>query len=946
MRRPVIACSVALAVGALAGGLASQTIARRAPSPVPSVLSPRNGQRLPARPVVIKVYLGSARLVSARLNGRPIGADLLIGRPSRNIPCLHQSLADSRGRSCQLLASPSHGLRYGVNVLALRFTRGRSAIFRTVRFRVSGDRPLAAAGRDRYYVPSDTRIRLNGRASLIPPGLVRRLARAGKRASLRYRWQVVQVPTVNTSSVSADDRPGKSDPWWNVPAEMAGADTATPSVELDGGTYRFRLTVTAPNGRTGTDLLTLVTGEGGGPSQFGAPAIDDPPLVGVDTMATDGSGHQGVELHFYRDLVPDCPEKITSDLGTSCFYPDPGEGHKWLQLVVLDRVHLGLEKNISLDCGKAFFHPQEHDFDFGDGGDVYRDNQNPCIRSLVEFVNGLNDNDLVIAVNQPGEGGSYKHDEPPVGVGAALSGKFIQPFDSHNLGIGATGWFDAPGNGADLPDAVRGTFSAIGVPGWTEDGVWKMPENPHTWDARGAGRLETNLALTASPNGATRYAPFAPAATGDQPDSALLKVLTQAPTPWPKATAGQAAALSAIGADKTVGLGTDPRAHFYSSTSDNGGWAAVQNAIRDLSYKDVTSSGFSESDFTWAQTELIREIGALITVNTYLDALAKPYQGASKTLWSDFSKSVSDVVNTDTSNGTGARVFAVAKDVLGGILELIPGVGSLYKWSESAVFAAQVVAGVYGTAVSLTESGESADGGFSAEAANLGKELSDRLDAAETEIAVRFRNIIVADYGKLQQVQLCVNSTSPTCGDHPAAWSVTNNSVANMETVVKMGLQRELFTKLVPAKYPLALGLDPVSQSNASKASSDAAKWCVGVPPFEPTTGVYLWPKVDFDYWRSKRGSVNPDWAFTPIVLTSGDPGGFRTWHAASWTVFGRMFDGVDPGGDFNKGGLGINEGEFMADHYGLKDLPYSPSDNFKPYTETSLSLCPNWEWG
>src|SRR5215472_16446547 len=118
----VVLSAVALMLGGtLAGSAASQPLPRRSLDPFPSVLSPRGGQRLPARPALVKLYLGYAQVLEARLNGRLIGSDLLFGRASRAVPCASLPVSETRGGSCELLASPSDGLRYGVNLLTVRF---------------------------------------------------------------------------------------------------------------------------------------------------------------------------------------------------------------------------------------------------------------------------------------------------------------------------------------------------------------------------------------------------------------------------------------------------------------------------------------------------------------------------------------------------------------------------------------------------------------------------------------------------------------------------------------------------------------------------------------------------------------------------------------------------------------------------------------------------------
>jgi hypothetical protein len=263
---------------------------------------------------LIKLRLGGAHAVAVRLNGRPIASQFLL-TPGR-VPCgLAIKSRRTRGATCRLSASPNDGLRYGVNLLWVRFGTGAAARVRAVRFRVASARPLAAAGRDpSEFVPIDQRYLLDGRASLMAPGLRQSLARSGRRAALRYRWRVIRGPRGGQPE-NGDDGPGRFDPYGKVPGELAHANTARPSVELDReGVYTVRLIVTQPDGRTGTDDITLVAGGEGGADT--GPPIDGQPLVHVNTMATL-KGQQGVLVHTYYDhpLAPeDCPVPVSDDL--------------------------------------------------------------------------------------------------------------------------------------------------------------------------------------------------------------------------------------------------------------------------------------------------------------------------------------------------------------------------------------------------------------------------------------------------------------------------------------------------------------------------------------------------------------------------------------------------------------------------------------------------------
>jgi hypothetical protein len=360
---PLIVAVVLLAGGATLVGLASPALAGRV-NPTPSVRVPRAGQQLPARPAWVKLYLGSAKLVGARLNGRQISDDLKGRRHGRAAPCVGVPMALTRGVTCKLRASPSHGLRYGKNMLKARFRRHHKVRVRTVPFRVARHRPLAAAGRNTFGDPRQ-RIHLNGRPSLIPPTLRHRLAHSGKRAKLRYRWRLV-------------DRPRGSH------GKLTGAHTSRPTLELGRrGRYKVRLTVTAQNGRTGRDSVIVHSETQGGPPGL---ETDPAPAVPVNTMATSRDGSQlGIQV------------------GTSFYAAQP---KSYAQLVVLDRQTLDpVSGNLGDLANKSYTNCSDQDV-------------TPCVAALKSDLVRLSSKQIAIVSSQPDFDLGVP---PPVGLEAALA---------------------------------------------------------------------------------------------------------------------------------------------------------------------------------------------------------------------------------------------------------------------------------------------------------------------------------------------------------------------------------------------------------------------------------------------------------------------------------------------------------------------------------------------
>jgi hypothetical protein len=432
-------------MGGSLGALASQAAGAADKHRSPSIRSPRDGQRLPARPALVELYMGSAQLVGARLNGQRIGDDLLFGRTAQAARCADfPSLLP--GRTCRLRASPSDGLRYGPNVLRARFKRHGSVRVRKVRFRVGHQRPLAAAGRDRLDA-GRRRIHLNGRRSLVSPALRQPLTPWARYARLRYRWHVVRAPRGSHGT-------------------LTGAHTATPVLKLGHRVERskVRLTVTAPDGRTGSDSVTVVPGQGGGGGVPAPPRTDPAPAVPIDTMSFDGSSSDNAQSGIKLGTAP-CSTSQT------CY--QPAKFHHWAQLVVLDR------KTLKPVGGKlADLANKTYDCDF----------DNTCAKAtnataLSNDLARLSPNELAIVSNPqpdpkyfPPNGCASTSRYHPVGLEGALK----------SIGVSSTG-FDTPGVGDD-PCSV-GAISAIGVPGTKPGtGAWHtVAKQP------GGGRMQGYL---------------------------------------------------------------------------------------------------------------------------------------------------------------------------------------------------------------------------------------------------------------------------------------------------------------------------------------------------------------------------------------------------------------------------------------------------------------------
>jgi hypothetical protein len=530
--------------------------------------------------------------------------------------------------------------------------------------------------------------------------------------------------------------------------------------------------------------------------------------------------------------------------------------------------------NRVFDCPAATLHPNETDFDQvppGYGG--------ACTQALSNFIGSLSGSDLVIAVSQPGRTSTV---QPPVGVGATLGGVG----SNHGIG-GAAKWYNKPGHGGDVK-FLRGTVSIVGVPGWKTGAVENESDTPQVADT---GHLDASVAIDTS----ELYAPLEGGSAEIETASPITGVLDREGTAWPGDPKEQEA-ISAIGTN--LGLGDNPQAQFYSmeiKSNTAGYWKAEQALVRGLQYKDFPE--LKEGDFEWAQRTLAEEMDWVANVDSYTTAMAMPYSAAQANLWAYFDQ-IQNAVNMDTQNAQGAETTATVFEALTSILEVAGGFGHALHTVSAAVV------GAYHLILAFSNVGRAEAEPFSTEAANLATELVKRLNGVANEIQIRWRNIIVADYGKLQTVGTCtrVKGKCPNPKDNSEAWNINSDDEDDMGAVIRTGLLREIYEKLVPAKYPEAMELNITTAANYNK-NGGAGGWCPPATPFSPGTGGYLYDK------DVQSGFVRP------IVLVNNDGD-----HPVSQKVFDSMFTPIDKSdtkGDKNdKGGLGMNEQAFFEETY------------------------------
>ena len=606
-------------------------------------------------------------------------------------------------------------------------------------------------------------------------------------------------------------------------------------------------------------------------------------MVGIETQASE-QGQKGILLTTNRPLInaggqalPGCPDTIAdTHLGAGCFYADPTAGTQWVQVLVLNRSDLSPATGVTpynrdFDCPAATQYPNEATFDQVPGYG------SSCTLTLSNFIGSLNDSYLVIAVSQPGRVNTA---QPPMGVGAVLGGV------GSNHGIGGTAkWYNSPGHGAQI-NALRGTVSIVGVPGWKTGAVENESATPQIADS---GHLDAVVAFDTT----QRYSPLEQASAEVETQSPITGILDRPGTAWP-GDPKELEAMAAIG--KAVDLGAHPRAAFYSIGLENNiaaYWTAKATAVGLLKSADFPN--IPTGDFDWAQRELAREMNWVSNVDAYTLTLAMPYSDTGKDLWAFFNKA-QDEINRDTQNAATAETVATVFEVLTSILEVAGGFGHALHTVAAAVV------GAYHMVLAFSNVGRVEDEPFSTEAANLASELTTRLNTTYKVIRNQWRDMIVADYGKLETVGTCTarEGKCPNARDDNEGWQINSNDENAIADVIQTGIQREVYEKLVPAKYPEAMELNTTTESGYANHGG-AGGWCGFIYPFEKGTGAYLYDK------DVQSGFVRP----VVLVNNNGD-------HPVSQKVLDHMFKPV------GKGGVGIDEQSFFEQTYHINQ-PKNP---------------------
>ncbi len=982
------------------------------------IRSPKPGSSHAAgRPVPLHVRTGFRGKVRVRLNG--VLSHRELERPDRRVH--------------RMQLSPSHGLRRGRNRLVVRIHRfhGRRRK-EVIRFRVRRGGPLAAAGRD-LHAPAGAPVQLDGTKS-----------RPRRASRLRFRWRLAGADV------------GGPLPMGATRSKLKRRRSATPAFTPPRpGTYRFRLRVRRPNGRTGIDRVRVVA--------------DPPPALSLDTMAKQ-NGREGIRV------------------GDAFYAADPGA---WLQVVVLDRSLGTLLWKKSYDC------------------DVSDESLLPICATTVQNdlkKKKISDNALVIASNQPESGG---HDGAPLVARAALKplklpkqtypaaetklerGTYSAVGTTDIEGTANSGATNSAGSGAirgllirnnalnyalSAPDSshfetqAEGSDTARNVMeagghryvadlGSAPGGYQVVVLNPRTLDGhsyffatggkkgaaalsvirsmasalqgaakrhdivmlasrgrpaldakayegvpyiqdlylaiRGASRAvqavggtggafyrtisaklykgtsytligrgglgaaggEERIGKTAGHQRELNAAPLLGTfkrttadygfALGDvanalplgthhvvNPGARLTETVLDPPTPWPDAgDPGRSAAVAVVG--KLAGLGVEPRAQYYTQPYTTEYWSEAQKRIDGLAPPSVLPAGVTPADFTWARGELSTEIDWLLGEHAFVEGLAAPYEQISLRSWADLHKIAADI-NSKVKAPKESAAHVVAGALFDGAreaLDAIPEVGRAFE----------VINAIYDAALKISELADGGEAGdsFESTVGEAGADLAERLSDAQQTLAVRYTNVVAADYGKLRTVGLCA-AGSDACPADPGEWQFTSDDQTKMGQGLLATLQTGFYATVLPSRYDLFTVAKDGGKVRLENVT-DARKWtakAIGEPkPFGevPDSAQFAVPSC-LDMGDPRRS----EWQNYALGHRTDSGTLFDPWKVAvpEDSVTDRLFAPVDEAHFPSKGGLGQREESFYLRsfkprgffNFPMRDTPMFWEGNTSPF--------------
>ena len=530
--------------------------------------------------------------------------------------------------------------------------------------------------------------------------------------------------------------------------------------------------------------------------------------------------------------------------------------------------------------------------------------QTQMATDMANWLNGIPTLDLVSIETVSGRAPGKQMYRPPVGDPdrasmVALAAAVARVGGTRNA-FNTVALADGPAGGAPVYSLVgwagagegNGAEAALGV-----DGAGDTPDLSGVW--------RRNRLYYFRPAQASTQAPVS---------DALQNLVLQPPTDtWPDS----GPALNYLGATDER-LGCDPRSAYWTQSLNEDELNAIAAGIRTVTYPGTGAHDsctghpvqFTDAQFQAAKTELLKELGWVGNVRSYLAKLASPFADGALKSWTD-AQQIADQIYQDAKRPDDKTS-----------LRWVQFTSTMIKLIGAASFN-PISGGVAGIMGNLLDFGawiagtgkDGAPGGDEVrfKADELGAQLVDQAQQAQATYA-RIGDIIVSDYDKLKVVGAdggC-NPSSPGC---PQEYSFTEAAKIAFAATFYRGIQRIAYEKLLPLGYRVyqLKNFDSLAPSDRGRPPN-VPQWyhCEVVHPF------YNFPALAYTSLLQELDPVGHINLYDVFVLSA--PPGYFEVHGTPPPdpLLKRMFDPVSKTNDPNAGGLGISPAELMrtAKHY------------------------------
>ncbi|MDW5595125.1 hypothetical protein VSS74_12305 [Conexibacter stalactiti] len=404
-----------------------------------------------------------------------------------------------------------------------------------------------------------------------------------------------------------------------------------------------------------------------------------------------------------------------------------------------------------------------------------------------------------------------------------------------------------------------------------------------------------------------RYAP----AGGVAADSGatLLETALAEPSSWPfTSTSAGNAAVACIGVN-VADLGADPRAAYWTQPYSGSDWLTIQSQVSAL--RPSACPSVAVALFRQVRAQIATEIGWVVNVDSYIDSLVTPFTSDGLSSFADLASITQDVVSAVKPPPRATARFSI----LGLFIDIADLAGGFDVPAADAISASWALTGLLtpgaggDPSVDLTDEVEDT-------AANIGQDLATELQTISGNYG-NLVNVIVADYAKLRTVGTlggCVSG--PGC---TPAWRFTRRQQDAASRMFEVSARRQIWGGILPAAYPYVLQTS--SNTNAYNGTFQGPQeqisgiGCDFAQPFPVATPVFLrygirqvgntpfmvLSQTDF------QGASSPATNFPPP----------RSNVVRDLTT---LFAPLDPAGDPSRGGLGVDQYDFMVTNWTWTD--------------------------